>query len=273
MSRSRAAAIQDRRPAIAAAEPKNRHRETLSRERVLQAAAALADEAGIAGLSMRKLGQALGVEAASLYNHVSGKDDLLDGLVELLVSRIAASDGADWKAALRADALSLRALFTRHPWAAALMDSRPGKGPYFLSRVDRLLGSLIGAGFPPRDAANATLIVNSYVFGFERQRPTPAAQGDAVGTREAHEALARMAGGAYPNAVRVAGEFSRTLFDADAAFALGLGFILDGLEGSLQRARARPRPGFPVVEGFKNLSYHVNRSARTRISVTTRRIR
>src|SRR5215203_4637857 len=93
-------------------------RAPLSRERVLLAAVALADAGGIESLSMRKLGQVLGVEAMSLYNHVASKDDLLDGIVELVVSEIEpAPDGADWKEALRGTAISSYEVFLRHRWA------------------------------------------------------------------------------------------------------------------------------------------------------------
>jgi AcrR family transcriptional regulator len=210
-------------------------RETLTRERVLRAAAEFADERGIDSLTMRELGRRLGVEAASLYNHVAGKDDLLDGLVELAVSAIEVPADVHWKEAMRREAVSTRKLFVRHSWAAALIDSRERTGPNSLSRVDRVLGVLMRAGFSPAEAANATLILNSYIYGFERQRPTPSIKGDTVSTEEAHEVLAAIPEGAYPNAARVAMEYATTLFDLDAAFDFGLTLILDGLERSLGR--------------------------------------
>jgi AcrR family transcriptional regulator len=104
-------------------------REPLSRERVLRAAVLLADEDGIESLTMRKLGLRLGVEAMSLYNHVANKDDLLDGMVDLVVSEIdLPADTSDWKAAMRARAISARAAFSPHPWASALVDSRESCG-------------------------------------------------------------------------------------------------------------------------------------------------
>lgn len=222
-----------RRPAIARPTDSNEPRRTLNRERVLRAAAELADERGIDAVTMRELGRKLGVEAASLYNHVTGKDDVLDGLVELAVSEIDVPTGVHWKEAMRREARSTRALFERHPWSAALIDSRARTGPNSLSRVDRVLGVLIGAGFSPIDAANATLLVSSYVYGFERQRPTPTATEGPVGTEEARRILSALPDGAYPNAARVAMEYARTLFDLDAAFDFGLDLILDGLERSL----------------------------------------
>ena len=208
-------------------------RETLNRERVLRAAAELADERGIDSVTMRELGRQLGVEAASLYNHVAGKDDVLDGLVELAVSSIDVPTDVDWKEAMRREAVSTRELFARHSWAAALIDSRDRTGPNSLSRVDRILGVLMRAGFTPAEAANATLLLNSYTYGFERQRPTPSIKGSTVGTEEAHQVLAAMPEGVYPNAARVAMEYATTLFDLDAAFEFGLGLVLDGLERSL----------------------------------------
>src|ERR1700676_3990221 len=102
----------------------------LSRERVLVAAVAFADDRGIASLSMRKLGEVLGVEAMSLYNHVANKDELLDGMVDLVFGEIDLPvGGADWKTAMRERAQSARQALGRHPWAIALMSTRTSPGP------------------------------------------------------------------------------------------------------------------------------------------------
>jgi AcrR family transcriptional regulator len=192
---------------------------------------ALADEHGIEAVTMRELGRELGVEAASLYNHVTGKDDLLDGMAESAVSEIdVPCEDVGWKEAMRRRAISAREVFARHSWAAALHDSRGRTGANSLSYVDGVLGVLIRAGFPPAAAANAFLVIDSYIYGFERRQSSLAMEGDVAGTEAAQEVVAAIPEGAYPNALRVAAEFARTPFDQDAAFDFGLGLILDGLE-------------------------------------------
>ncbi len=214
-------------------------RDTLDRERVLLAAVELADEAGIDSVTMRELGRRLGVKAASLYNHIAGKDDLLDGLMNLALSGIdIALDGLDWKDAMRRRAVSARKVFARHPWAAGLIDSRDRRGRESLAYVDRVLGVLIRAGFSTADAANAFLALDSYIYGFERQRPAAPEGNGTDGTGEAREILAAIPEGEYPFAARVAAEFSGKPFDREAAFEFGLGLILDGLERSLGRRGA-----------------------------------
>ena len=207
----------------------------LDRERVLRAAIALADERGMDAVTMRELGRRLGVEAASLYNHVAGKDDLLDGVVDVVVAQIdVPAAGAGWKDAMRRRAVSARAVFSRHPWAAALIDSRVGGGSVSLSYADRVLGVLLGAGFSPGVAANAFLTLDSYIFGFERQRANLSLDGDADTTAAAREVLAAVPPDAYPSLVRVATEYAATPYDDAAAFAFGLELILDGLERLLE---------------------------------------
>ena len=206
-------------------------RETLNRERVLRAAMALADERGIAAVTMRELGRGLGVEAASLYNHVAGKDDLLDGMVELAIAEIdVPGGGVGWKESMRRRAISTREVFARHSWVAALHDSRDRTGPNSLSYVDGVLGVLIRAGFSPAAAANAFLVVDSYIYGFERRRSSLGMEEGATGADAAQEVVAAIPEGAYPNALRVAAEFATVPFDQDAAFDFGLGLMLDGLE-------------------------------------------
>ncbi|HXI96012.1 MAG TPA: TetR family transcriptional regulator, partial [Candidatus Acidoferrum sp.] len=96
----------------------------------MRAAIGLADSSGIESLSMRKLGQELGVEAMSLYNHVANKDDILDGIVDLVFAEIDLPSGAgDWKPAMRRRAISAHEALLRHPWAPSLMQSRTRPGP------------------------------------------------------------------------------------------------------------------------------------------------
>jgi AcrR family transcriptional regulator len=209
-------------------------RDTLNRERVLRAAISLADEFGIDSVTMRELGRRLQVKAASLYNHIAGKDDLLGGMVDLVMSEIDVPiDGVSWKEAMRRRAVSARQVFARHGWAAGLTDARDRTGPNSLSYVDRVLGVLIQGGFSPAAAANASLILDSYIYGFERQRPDVSVEDGSKRTKVAREVQAAIPEGSYPFAARVVLEYTTHPFDQEAAFEYGLDLILDGLERSL----------------------------------------
>ena len=212
-------------------------RDTLTRERVLRAAMQLADERGLGFLTMRELGLRLGVEAASLYNHVTGKDDILNAMTDLAADEIdVPSNDVDWKEAMRRRAVSARDVFARHPWASGLLDSRERSSPAGLSYADRVLGTLLGAGFSPRAAANAFVVLDSYIYGFERQRSNFSTGSDMDSTEVAEEVLAAIPPDALPSLMRVAGEFATAPYDEAAVFDLGLGLILDGLQRLLETA-------------------------------------
>ncbi len=142
-------------------------RTPLTRDRVLRVAISLADEKGIESLSMRKLGQELGVEAMSLYNHVANKDDLVDGIVEIVVGEFAMPrDDADWRVALRETAKSAHEVLLRHPWAPALIESRVTPSPVRLRYADATIGTFRRGGFSIDLTYRAQLIIDSYVYGF-----------------------------------------------------------------------------------------------------------
>ena len=146
-------------------------RAPLSRERVLRAAIALADDGGIESLTMRGLGQALGVEAMSLYNHVANKDDLLDGMVDLVVGDIdVPPTGTPWRSAMRARCISAHEILLAHPWAAMQITSRYNIGPGMTRYLDATLGRLREGGFSIEDALDAWNILDSHLYGFTLQQ-------------------------------------------------------------------------------------------------------
>jgi AcrR family transcriptional regulator len=207
-------------------------RSPLSRERVLQAAIDLADRDGIESLSMRKLGQELGVEAMSLYNHVRNKEDLLDGMVDLVFGEIdLPAGGVDWRTAMRRRAISARQVLLRHPWAIGLMESRLHPGLATLRHHDAVLASLRTAGFSIEMAAHAYSVLDSYIYGFtlnEQTLPFDSSQGVAeVGGSifrdfPAHE---------YPYLAEMYIEHAmKPGYNYADEFAFGLDLILDGLE-------------------------------------------
>jgi AcrR family transcriptional regulator len=205
---------------------------TLSRERVLRAALGLADEQGLEALSMRKLGQALGVEAMSLYNHVANKDDLLDGIVDLVVGEFDSpvkTEGEEWRVALRRCAVAAHAALLRHPWSAALAESRPQSGPERLRYYDALLGLLRGAGFSELGAYRANLVLDSYLYGFTLQQVNwPTADSDL--SEMAAAFLDRTIREQYPNMVAIGELAASGAVDVGADFEVGLDAILDSLE-------------------------------------------
>src|SRR3954471_9508667 len=126
----------------------NTPRSPLSRERVLDAALAVADAGGIAGLTIRSLADKLGVKPMSVYYYVANKDEILDNIVDLVFAEIGlpAPDG-DWRTEMRRRATSARQALRRHPWAIQLLQSRTSPGPATLRHHDAVIGSLRGAGF------------------------------------------------------------------------------------------------------------------------------
>lgn len=210
-------------------------RDTLNRERVLRAGLELADGRGIEGLTMRELARKLGVEGASLYYHVTSKHDLLDGMTELVAAEIEVpSEAHDWKEAMRRRAISARDVFSRHPWASAVMDSREHSGPAQLAYADRVLGILLAAGFTPRAAANAFLILDTYIYGFQRQQSSLSLP-EGVDTFDvADELLAELPPDVYPSLMAIAADFAVNSHDEEAVFEFGLDLILDGLERTLE---------------------------------------
>jgi AcrR family transcriptional regulator len=139
----------------------------LSRDRILQAALGLADESGIESLTMRKLGQLLGFEAMSLYNHVANKDDVLDGILDLVLDESELpSPAGDWHSAIRSSAISVHAALRRHPWACNLVMAPARIRPARLRYMDSLLGRLREAGFSAETTYHAYHVLDAHIFGF-----------------------------------------------------------------------------------------------------------
>lgn len=208
-------------------------RTPLSRERILGAAVAFADQNGIASLTMRKLGEVLGVEAMSLYNHVANKDDLLDGMVDLVFGEVdLPSGGGDWKTAMRTRAQSARQALGRHPWAIALMSSRTSPGSATLRHHDAVIGSLRTAGFSIDRAAHAFSALDSHIYGFALQEATlPLGETEEETAEVARMMVQQFPRELYPHLYEFTIEhILKPGYDYSAEFEFGLDLILDGLE-------------------------------------------
>jgi AcrR family transcriptional regulator len=212
--------------------PLKEARTPLSRERVLRTAVALADEQGIAALSMRKLGEALGVEAMSLYNHVANKSELLDGMVDLVFSEIDLPTGdTTWKSATRQRAASAREVLSRHRWAIGLMESRTSPGPATLRHHDTSIGILRGGGFSVELAAHALSVLDSYIYGFALQEASLPFETGEQTAELAQTILEGMPADAYPHLTELTLEHVlQPGYDYGDEFRFGLDLILDGLE-------------------------------------------
>lgn len=208
-------------------------RTPLTKERILRAAMELVHEEGLQALSMRKLGERLGVEAMSLYNHVENKDDILDGVTDLVLSEIELPvEGDDWRTAMRRRAVSAREVLTRYPWAVALLDARTNPGMETLRYFDSVMGCLRGAGFSIELAVHAFWTLDSYIYGFQQQQVN-LPLGDVAG-EVAEEMLSAFPVDAFPHLAEVAATYvAGPSYSFDDEFGFGLELILDGLERRL----------------------------------------
>jgi AcrR family transcriptional regulator len=199
---------------------------------VLRAAVELADGGGLDGLTMRKLGQELGVEAMSLYNHVANKDDLLDGMVDLVFGEIDLPDDEEgWQCAMRRRAMSAREVLARHPWAIGLMESRMRPGPATLRHHDAVIGCLRGAGFSVAMAAHAYALLDSYVHGFAMQQANLPFRSPEAAAAMAPAFVQQFPAAAYPHLAEFTVQHVlQPDYDFGEEFAFGIDLILDGLE-------------------------------------------
>jgi AcrR family transcriptional regulator len=211
--------------------PSAQPRVPLNRERVLRAALDLADT-GMAALTMRKLGQALGVEAMSLYNHVASKEEVLDGLVDIVFSELELPcDAGDWKTAMRQRAISAREVLARHRWAIGLMESRTHPGPATLRHRDVVLRCLREAGFSIEAAAHAYSILDSYIYGFALQQMSLPFHSGEQAAKVAETILRQFPVDEYPYLTEIATEHvMKPGYSYANEFEFGLDLILDGLE-------------------------------------------
>src|SRR3954447_26782510 len=204
---------------------------SLSRDRILNAALVLADENGIDSLTMRKLGQKLGFEAMSLYNHVASKDDLLDGILDLVLAETEppAPKGA-WDKAIRTSAISVHEALRRHPWSSPLL-MHPGRiRPARLRYMDLLLGRLRAAGFSAEATFVAYHVLDGHIFGFSLWETSHTYSAEEVSTF-GEKFADTITPEAYPH-LHEHGEqhLSEGPHREVLAFEFGLDLILEGLQ-------------------------------------------
>lgn len=221
----------------------------LSKERVLDAAVELADRDGFDALTMRKLADELGVGAMSLYYYVPNKDELLDGMIELVFGEIdSPPPGTDWQAGVRVRANSGREALARHRWANGLMESRVRPGPESLRLHNDVLGCLRDAGFSIELAIHANSVLDAYIYGFALQEmsvpfDSPDELNDVIEEQVRHvEQDQDMAAFAelYPHLAEVVvGHIAQSGFDFGQEFEYGLELILDGLAARLDEASSQ----------------------------------
>jgi AcrR family transcriptional regulator len=212
----------------------------LNRQRVLRAAVKLADEGGIESLTMRRLADEVGAEAMSLYYHVANKDEVLDGIADVIAREIndavgeidMPATGADWKKAVRGRILSAREVLLRHPWAPRVFESRTTMSPAVLQYYDALLGLMRDGGFSYDLAHHALHALGSRALGFTQELFDPGNAGDAAATPSLEHMADRL-----PHLVAMMMEVAHddpdsTLgwCDDQTEFEFGLDLVLDGLD-------------------------------------------
>jgi len=215
------------------------HRTSLSRERVLRASVALADEAGIDAVSMRKLAEELGVVPMALYKHVANKDELLDGMVDLVIDEFEPADpDLDWKGAVRHRVLSARRAVLRHPWARQAIESRTHRTPIVLGYMDSLAGTFRAGGFSAHLTHLVMHALGNRIWGFTPELFDEPQDTDAPAPGAAEqEAMARAFAERYPHILEIAmaatdGDLSRVGEGCDEQFEFefALDLLLDGFD-------------------------------------------
>jgi AcrR family transcriptional regulator len=221
----------------AKAEVEARSREPLSRDRILWTAVALADEGGVESISMRRIAQELGVVPMALYKHVANKDELLDGMVDVVVGEIDPPiEGADWKATMRERILSARRALLRHPWASRVLESRGEPTPTVVAYFDSMMGVFLAGGFSVDLMHHAMHVMGSRILGFSQELFDDTS---SMPAEEAADVWTQMAD-AYPNIAKLipvamgihdeGGEVVGGGCDDQFEFEFALDLILDGLE-------------------------------------------
>jgi len=176
-------------------------RAPLSRDRVLRAAVARADKAGIESLSMRRLAEELGVVPMALYKHVANKEELLDGMIDVVVGEIDPPvAGAGWKSAVRQRILSARRALLRHPWASQVMESKQNPTPLVLAYMDTMIGLFRAGGFSVNLTHHVMHTIGSRVLGFSQELFNDSSTIDP----EVAAAMMRELGPKFPNVLAIA---------------------------------------------------------------------
>ncbi|MGF4044077.1 TetR/AcrR family transcriptional regulator [Paenarthrobacter nitroguajacolicus] len=203
----------------------------LSRERVLECAVALADESGLAALTIRTLAQSMGTKPMSLYYYVANKEEILDGIVDMVFSEIEPPvPGGDWRAEMRRRAHGVRSALRRHPWAVGLLESRSAPGPATLRHHEATLATLREAGFSVQLTAHAYALLDSYIYGFALQEAALPFEGRDTAAEITNPIMERFATGEYPRMVEIAVEHVlKPGYDFGDEFGFGLDLILEGL--------------------------------------------
>ena len=217
-------------------------RPRLSRERVLRGAMAVADAGGIDALTIRSLAQHLDVKPMSVYYYVANKDEILDGIIDLVFNEVELPTvGGDWRAEIRLRADSARRVLRAHPWAIGLMESRTSPGPATLGHHDAVIATLRAAGFSPELTAHAYALLDSYTYGFALQEVGLPFDGVDTVADVAEPIMERFATGEYPHLVEMATDhYLQPGYDFGDEFAWGLNLILDALTSSAASATQSP---------------------------------
>ncbi|MCQ1994231.1 TetR/AcrR family transcriptional regulator C-terminal domain-containing protein [Arthrobacter sp. zg-Y1171] len=209
-------------------------RPRLNRDAVLRAGVELADQVGTDGFTMRTLADELGVVPMALYKHVANKQELLEGMVDLVWAEVTEPESArGWKQAVRDRAASLWTALVTHRWAVGRMEAAGRPGPESLRQHNAMLGCLRQSGFTFRAAVHVMSLLDAYVYGFALQQKTlsfetPEESAEAAADTlngESAEVAAR-----YPYLLEVVGELAKQGYDYDAEFNVGLDVLLDGIE-------------------------------------------
>lgn len=207
-------------------------RSSLNRAKVLAAAIDLADTIGIEALTIRKLADRLDVGAMTIYHHVPSKEEIIDGMVEIVFAEIERPPAdVDWKTAIRQRCVSARQVLNRHPWAAPLMESRMSPGPANLGHHDAVIGSLRKGGLSLQMTAHAYAILDSFVYGFAFEEATLPASGGEGFAEVAEQIAEHFPAEEFPHLAELT--FEHVLqpgYEFGDSFEFGLDLIIDGLD-------------------------------------------